>query len=222
MVTARYSVSQDNEGLLSFLYPDRLILRNEEIGGFIPSGVPLIVYTERKNEPYPDRDCIIISHFNSTKLDTVDGLLEVLGTRVKLRTDFVAYLRALDWLEFLELFKLVWVSRAIPDWFVEKAGGTVFDLFKVMFESFYQSYPVYRKLGKSHSALCSALLTMMIRCMEDKQVGVSISYWKALQANKTYLGYFKTCILDYVDSQMQETDFISLLYRLSQAKTLGR
>ena len=206
MVVARYNISQDNEGLLSFLWPDRRILRQGDRPLFLDTAEKLIVYSNAKVESYPGHDTIVVSQVDSERLDTVECLLKLLQGRVRLRQ------------EFLEQFKIVWVTKTTPDWYVEGQTGTVFDLFKVLFEDFSISYPVYRSMHKSHYAVNSALMTMMIRAMEDRQLGISVAYWKAIQRNKPYLPYYKGRILDYVDTGMKENDFISLLFELSVAR----
>jgi hypothetical protein len=218
MVVARYNISQDNEGLLSFLWPDRRILRQGDRPLFLDTAEKLIVYSNAKVESYPGHDTIVVSQVDSERLDTVECLLKLLQGRVRLRQEFLGYLVSLDWQEFLEQFKIVWVTKTTPDWYVEGQTGTVFDLFKVLFEDFSISYPVYRSMQKSHYAVNSALMTMMIRAMEDRQLGISVAYWKAIQRNKPYLPYYKGRILDYVDTGMKENDFISLLFELSVAR----
>ena len=171
MVVARYNISQDNEGLLSFLWPDRRILRQGDRPLFLDTAEKLIVYSNAKVESYPGHDTIVVSQVDSERLDTVECLLKLLQGRVRLRQEFLGYLVSLDWQEFLEQFKIVWVTKTTPDWYVEGQTGTVFDLFKVLFEDFSISYPVYRGMHKSHYAVNSALMTMMIRAMEDRHWG---------------------------------------------------
>ena len=87
MVVARYNISQDNEGLLSFLWPDRRILRQGDRPLFLDTAEKLIVYSNAKVESYPGHDTIVVSQVDSERLDTVECLLKLLQGRVRLRQE---------------------------------------------------------------------------------------------------------------------------------------
>lgn len=213
MIRYNFSVSPEHDGLPFVFFPDYRPVR-EPLSPFV-RGDKLLVFSNVQVDPYPDKDVIQIS--NSGKplhsRSTIKDLIQDTGFRLsKVEQD---YLDQVEDERFYEIVKILFVTGFFPMEVVE-GQTTSFQLFQSLFEAFGDSYRIYRKTGSSHRVLISALLTMMLKTKDCDNPMLSYSYKKALMKNKPYFSVFQKSLMGYIQSNMEEKDFVSFLQECSQ------
>lgn len=178
----------------------------------------LVVISERTKDPYPSKSTIQITHRADVKLDSREGFIRFLQSRgVKITEDHQKDLSSLEDTDFWPLAKLMYITGKYEAPEVARTGS-IFQLFKGLFDSYAESYKSFRYAGVSHKQAFSSLLTMMLKTQHADTITASPFYKKALLANKLYYGYFQKAVLNYLDSEMKEPDFLALLLECSSVK----
>jgi len=203
-----------HKGFLEFLFP----------------GIP--VYTELpmwdKDDLYillgsADRvpgNCVRINPLSPKRITNRKVFLEfmeAIGLSLSGRLD---YINNLEDEEFWYILKQIYVLEKAT--FIPKdvdTGMTGFDLFKVLFDKFENSYTTARCIETHYKVLVSVLVTMMLKAknIEFTYTGdLSKGYLKALRTNAKHLELFQNALLTYFKTEMTYFDFLLLLFNCSR------
>lgn len=216
MLLGAYAVDLANIGWVSFLFPGWKVVR-EPLNAFEPDA-NLIVVSERSRDFYPSKNVILVTRKSDVKLDSREGFLKFLRDRgVKITEEHEHQLMNMEEADFWALGKQMHVMHHFYAPEVERSAS-IFELFKSLFEDFSVVYRFYRKSGAPHKVVFSSLLTMMLKTQQTEIPGISAGYKKALMANKLYFSNFQRAVLNYLDTDMEDNDFVSLLLECSEAK----
>lgn len=217
MILAKYSVDPQGFGLLKVLFPEHLILL-EPLPAFVGRD-DLIVVSERNLDFYPRKRIIQITRAADVRLTSREGFLEFLKQRgIKITVEQQERMREVEDEEFWRIGKQMHVVGHYVAESVE-AASSVYHLFVNLYEDFSITYKCFVEAKQSHRMVFSALLTMTLKTQQIETLGVSPSYKKALMKNAIYYSFFRRAVLDYIETEMEENDFMAFLLQLSSAKS---
>lgn len=217
MILGKFSVGPDNMGILRLLFPGAPLLR-EPLPPFISNEL-VMVQSERAVDFYPGKKVVQVTRAAQTKLDSREGFCDFLRSRgVRIGVDQEEAMKHMEDGEFWERGKVMAVLGSAAGFLGTKEESSVFMVFVSLFERFDLSYGHYRRCGSPHRVVFSALLTMMLKTQQSEVISVSAGYKKALLKNKVYYSAYRKAVMDYVESGMEDMNFIEFLFDCSEAK----
>lgn len=202
-------ISSKDRGIVSFLFPGLPIY-----DGVVPPFSPHKSYVifSSKDIEYSGKFIVQVKPFGDPKVDTVQGFLSFLSLSKKVEE----YLSSLDEEAFWKTAKLFRFLGGSSASFLE-GRSTVFNLFVSLFEEYGVSYSIYRGLKESHRVVFSSLLTMMLKTRMVETLSVSSGYKRALIKNRQYMRQYSGSVIEYIDTEMEEEDFLSFLFAVSSS-----
>lgn len=210
-----YFKNLDNVGLLSFLYPNNIIVRDnlplyyiKKYDGNIITDVD--VSTDNKN-------VIMFSKSSSNKVQKLDDrkyffkLLKLYGI------ENVDSIENLDDNDFWKEAKIAYFLKKSTFLKKDKYDENTFNLFKHIFDNFGYNYKLYKNIDASHRIVFSSILTMMSKVLDLKDLKDSISkgYYEVLMSHVNKVDRFKYALTEYLFSNREEIDFLTFLYNLT-------
>lgn len=206
-------IQADDYNLVSFLWPDYKWVFYP-YSPFIQEK-KLIVVCNNDLDLYPDKTCIYLTKHSGVKVDSKAGMVETLGQRWALDEKLKDTLLSMEEGEFWPAVKYFWLMGTLPSGTLTSEGSSsIFYLFKSLFQSFPESYRLYRTMGRPYQVVFSSLLSMMLKTKAEFVDG-SDYYRKVLRENRTYYAHFRKCVVEYIESELKEVDFISFLFHCS-------
>ena len=209
------SCSPDSVGILSFLWPDLPLYK--DVVPLADSCVGFVFYSDAK---LPDHlsgrtDIVRVGTSGGIRLDSREGIVEFFkGKGVCFSESRSVYLSQLEGEQFfreVKILSLAHIPRA-----KEEEVITYVRILDNLFKGFKVSYPLYRKSGLHYKAIVSALLTMMSKVERYGDPSHSPNYRDVLYRSVSHLTKFKQSIVDYVDSDMGEADFLEFLFKVGE------
>ena len=208
-----FSPGKAGRGMVSFLCPGRRVYTDRD--GFV--GDKRIIYDSVGSyRGRSDQDVVYIRPSGGWAVDTREGFLRYMSDYqgLVLSEGVRAYLNALADDEFWGVVKRWSYLGKVPR-MREVDGRYMFDLYSEVFRSFPKAYAIYRRSGQSHRLVFSSLLTMVLKSLPGAMPLVSDGYKRLLLKNRRFVPRYRRKVLDYLDSDMQELDFVSFMYELS-------
>jgi hypothetical protein len=224
MVVEKYRLVGSDYALLAIAFPNVPWVRaGMAVAMSFVTAKRLIVFSEDDLLPqFSDAEVIQIASTAAIALNTRNGFLRFLAskgvrpTRYQLRQMLVLD----DW-DFWQMVKRAWLLKSFSSVLPKtEADGvpTMLDLFNVFFEDFGEVYRLYERMRSTwrHKQIISGLITMMIKTQNYGRRTVSPYYSKVLAKNAKYIELFRQKILDYLESEMNEIDFLSFAAACTQ------
>lgn len=214
MIVANYKLESANQGLVMALFPGWRILR-DPLPPFVGES-DVVIISDRVRDVYPSKPTIFISRNSENKLDSKEGIMTLLKDRgVKVSAKQQERFMSLEDEEFWRRAKIVLTLGSMDGIVEEDALSSTFDLFRILFEGFWNAFKTYEECKLPHRVVYSSLLTMMLKTQAEDHMGQSLAYVRALDKNKSHYGTFKKKTLDYLETPMAEKDFLTLLLAIN-------
>lgn len=216
MIVEQYTLAPENLGLLAIFFPQKRVVRDPL--PFFIAETELVVVSERIPVAYEQKKVIQVSRILGKRLDSRDGCLEFLtGKGMKVAEEVHKDLLSMEEEDFWKKVKLAILLGHFQK-HGEDEASSVFEIFSSMFESFDVAYKVYRRFTGNYKPLFSALLTMMAKTQLTDTPGISPGYKKVLLKNRPYYHHYRMKVLEYLETEMTELDFVTFLADLSESK----
>lgn len=209
----KIKISREQEGLAVFLFPDRVVIREPQFAGFALRNKILVLSSRKIPEDLPD--CVQVTP-SGEEIDNPEAFIKFLREKgISVSKASEMSLMVLDEETFWKTAKIIWVTKRDSDCSVGEKEST-FELFRTLFNGFADVYRVWRSISSPYPVVFSALCTMMARTVNPQAPGISPGYRKVLIQNKTYLAVYQRAVLDYLDTDKTEEDFIEFLMNCSE------
>lgn len=223
MVTEKYRFVGRDYGLLVIAFPHVQWIRPTTLVDrlFIPAK-RIIVFSEQ--DPlvgFSEKEVIQVISTAPIAIDTRDGFLRFMASKgVRPTRHQLKQLLGLDDSDFWRLVKTAWLLKAFSNLPAPDDGTmpTMLDLFEVFFEDYGAVYRLYEqmKVTWGYRAIVLALITMMIKATDCRRRIAHPYYRRILEKNARYLDLFRRSLIAYLESPMNEIDFLSLAARCTQ------
>lgn len=206
-----YSCQEKNSGILSLLWPGVPVYQ-DELPYFLPEG-KVVFYADRSPRGETLDVIRVRKEQDSIEIDTRNGFLEAIHReREPLDSWETKAFSDLDRDDFWVFAKSRLVTQIPKRYFESRPVGKTYLLLEVLFNGFPYSYPVYRSLNLPHQKVMSQLINMMITASKPLSKEMDPRYTLLLMRSSKNMASFKVKLLQYIQSQQTEHDFLSFLH----------